>query len=113
VTVPVQLHDNDVIGIPGNQSGTGTVLFGNFPNPFGSSTTIRYSLGVTEQVRMEIFDLHGRQITTLVDTRQQPGEYRVHWDGKDGGGRLLPGGVYECRLTAGGFSSCLKLIIIR
>jgi hypothetical protein len=113
ITVPVTLHVNDATAIPDGQAGSATVLFNNYPNPFSSSTTIRYSLDSPGQVRLDIYDLGGRSMTTLVDNYQRPGEYRMAWNGRDRGGRLLPGGIYECRLTAGNYNGCLKIIIIR
>jgi hypothetical protein len=113
VTLPVALHVNEVTGIPGTKPEPGTSLLANYPNPFSSSTIIRYSLGDPGQARMDIFDLGGRNMSTLVNTYQKAGEYRITWNGRDAGGRLLPGGIYECRLTAGNYSGCLKIIIIR
>ena len=76
-------------------------------------TTIRFTLDEQGPVNIEIFDLGGRLLATPVNGNRQRGEHKVTWDGRDASGRPLPGGIYECRLTAGSYSGCLKLIIIR
>ncbi len=113
ITIPVTLHVNEVIGIPGNQGMTGHGLLGNYPNPFGLSTTVRYMLNDPGPVKIDILDLNGKLLVTLVSENQSPGEYNTVWNGRDASGRLLPGGVYECRLSTGNETYCRKLIIIR
>ncbi len=76
----------------------------NYPNPFNPSTTIRFYLPRTSRVRLEIFDILGRKIRTLVDGVRPAGEYRVTWDGTDGSARQLSGGVYFYRLIVNGSS---------
>ncbi len=71
-------------------------LHQNFPNPFNPATTIRYDLARTGRVTLEVFDLLGRRITTLVDGEQPVGTHAVTFDARD-----LASGVYLYRLTAG------------
>ncbi len=71
-------------------------LHQNFPNPFNPATTIRYDLARTGRVTLEVFDLLGRRITTLVDGEQTVGTHAVTFDARD-----LASGVYLYRLTAG------------
>jgi hypothetical protein len=92
----------------------------NNPNPFYSSTLISYTLpgirvqrpGVSGQnnipVRLEVYDITGRLVETLVDKGQEPGIYQVEWDGKD-----HSSGVYFYRLQAGDFISTKRLILLR
>jgi hypothetical protein len=81
----------------------------NFPNPFGGSTAIAYTIGAPTAVSLMIYDVTGRRVTTLVDSERLPGSYRVPWDGTDGGGRRVAGGVYFVRLQVGSWSSTSKL----
>ncbi len=86
------------------------------PNPFHENTAIRYQLsgaGKTIPVCLNIYDLTGRVIRTLVDERQDPGEYTVQWRGKDRDGRQVAGGVYFYRLTAGNLVSTKKMVLMR
>lgn len=68
------------------------------PNPLTGSTTITYSLPVGGRVTLEIYDIHGRRIAMLTDSRKAPGFHRVLWNGEDGAGTPAASGVYFCRL---------------
>ena len=87
----------------------------NYPNPFNPSTTIKYSLssqergGVRSQrVLLRVYDVLGREVTTLVDELKAPGHYQVTWDA-----RSAASGVYLYRLQTGSFSQTRKLILMR
>lgn len=88
----------------------------NYPNPFGesiasrhSTTTIRYTVaGLSSSIRLQVFDLLGREIATLVNETKQPGIYSATFDG-----RSLPSGVYLYRLTAEGRSFTRKMLLVR
>ncbi len=70
----------------------------NAPNPFNPSTLIPYRLDTDGSVRLEIYNLLGQSIRTLVDEVQAAGAYRVHWDARDGRGAAVAAGVYLVRL---------------
>jgi len=84
-----------------------------FPNPVVNRTMINYSIGNEEFVSLKIYDISGREISTLINTRQTAGNYRVEWDGRDNIGSLVSSGTYFYRLSAGGFSAGEKLTIVR
>jgi hypothetical protein len=88
-------------------------LFQNQPNPFKSSTTISYEMPAAGQVRLEIFDVSGRTVATLVDQAQPGGVYSVVWNGKDNSGRDLAGGVYFYRLSTGGRELTQKMMFLK
>jgi hypothetical protein len=76
----------------------------NYPNPFNPSTKIQYHLSATEHVVLRVFDGVGKEVATLVDARQAPGNYSVDWDASKisgGQGSGLASGVYFYRLEAG------------
>ena len=75
-------------------------LLQNYPNPFNPATTIRYDLPFESIVKLEIFDLMGRKVITLVDGKQAAGFRAVRWEGKSSFDRELSSGVYFYRLTA-------------
>ncbi|MFH1842576.1 MAG: FG-GAP-like repeat-containing protein [bacterium] len=82
-------------------AGGAALLKPNIPNPFNPRTTITYTAPHAGPVSLEIFDARGRRIRNLVDAWQQPGQYSVEWNGRDGGGRCVGSGVYCYRLVAG------------
>jgi hypothetical protein len=83
-------------------------LFNNFPNPFNSSTTMRFSLPKPCFVRLKVFSLLGHEIKTLVSEHKQAGEYQINWTAKG-----LPSGIYLYRLKAGEYVETRKMILQR
>ena len=79
----------------------------NFPNPFRDNTTISYTITFTGKILMEITDLYGKVVETLVDDIKQPGTYHISWTSD------IPAGYYNCRLTAEGQTKHTGLIKIR
>ena len=84
-------------------------LFQNYPNPFNLATRIHYSLPREDHVRILIYDLLGKKITTLIDERQQAGYYVITWDGRDNSGRLVSSGIYLYRLEAKCFTQVREM----
>ena len=85
----------------------------NFPNPFNPSTEIRYSLSHSGMVRMDVVNVLGQKVKTLVQLEQPIGHYQVTWDGTTDAGTAVSSGVYFYRLTTEGFSSVRRLVLIR
>lgn len=85
----------------------------NYPNPFNQTTRIRWRIAQATTVEIAIYSIHGRKTTTLFSGRQMPGYYQLQYDGTDEVGRLLPSGIYFCRLTAGLYQQVIKLSIVR
>ena len=85
----------------------------NYPNPFNSSTLIPYQLGEQTDVRLDLFNLLGQRVRTLIDQRQQPGLYRATWDGRDEQGRSLTSGLYIYRLQAGEYVEQRSMMLLR
>ena len=83
-------------------------LLQNFPNPFNPTTTIRYDIKAKGNVELKIFDLLGREITTLVNENQTPGTYEVVFDASS-----LPSGVYFYKLHAGDFVETRKMMLLK
>jgi|GEM_PF-2927092 len=75
-------------------------LYQNYPNPFNLSTSIRYSIAHSSDVKLEIFNMLGQRVKLLVHEFQQIGTYVVEWDGTDDGGNIVATGVYYYRLEA-------------
>lgn len=79
----------------------------NFPNPFFKDTTIRYRISKTDHVELKIYDLLGREITTLVNQSQEAGAYSVRFNAAE---HTIPNGICYCRLTVGSFSKTIKIV---
>jgi len=79
-----------------------------FPNPLSSSCTVLYQLEEASEVNLSVFDLSGRLVETLVDEFVPSGMYSEHFDSSE-----LCSGMYLIRLTAGGFSTSGRCVIVR
>jgi len=73
----------------------------NYPNPFNPTTTIRFALAQQGLVKLEIFNLLGQKVATLVNAIRPAGDYTLQWNGKDERGNSAISGVYLLRLEAG------------
>jgi len=104
VFVTVQLDTSvDERGMPEQYS-----LKQNFPNPFNPSTAIRYHLPTASRVRLEIFNIAGQKIDTVIDAMQTAGTKTIRYEA-----RRLRSGVYFYKLTAGDFVETKKMILMR
>jgi hypothetical protein len=83
-------------------------LFQNYPNPFNPSTTINYHIASFSRVSLKIYDNLGREIRTLLNTAQNPGKYKISFDGSN-----LPSGIYFLKFNAGNFSETQRMLLIR
>ena len=99
-------------GIHSSTSGE-FAFYQNYPNPFNPSTTIDYDVPVTGRVRIQVYDLRGRLVCTLVDQILVAGRYEAKWDGRDDGGHELPSGMYMSRLIAGGHEAFKRMTLMR
>jgi hypothetical protein len=88
----------------------------NFPNPFNPSTVISYTIPEQSEqiaVKLNVFNIRGQLLRTLVDEIQGPGIFTVEWDGVDNTGRKVASGVYFYRITAGNFVSMRKMVMLK
>ena len=85
----------------------------NYPNPFNPATAIGYTLPRRARVRIDLFDVNGKSIATLIDAAQDAGDHVTRWDGRDNEGHDVASGVYFCRLTAEELSASIKLVLLR
>ena len=86
------------------------ILEQNYPNPFSSGTEIRYEILAANHVRIKVFDMLGRELMTLVNRYQQPGNYSVPFNP---GELSAGGGIYYCAMTAGNDLKTMKMICIK
>ena len=92
---------------------TVTVLKGNYPNPFNPETTIFYSVKNDAKVSVEIYNLLGQKVKTLVNGSVKKGNHGLTWNGKDETGRNVSSGIYFYRMTTGKYTSTQKMILMK
>jgi len=88
-------------------------LHQNYPNPFNPSTVITYDLATDSNVRLDIFDIMGRNVKTLVNEKQIGGRHIVSWDANDQFGQAVSAGVYLTRLHTGNKVFTQKMILMK
>jgi hypothetical protein len=85
----------------------------NFPNPFNPTTTITYSLPTRTDVTINIYDLLGRKISTLLSGSEAAGEHEVVWNGYNYSGERVSSGIYFYRIKAGDFTDSKKMVLLK
>ncbi len=80
----------------------------NYPNPFNPKTNINYQQATSNWVTLRVFDMLGREVTTLVNEIQEPGEHTVEWNAES-----VSGGVYFYRLTTGAHSITKRMLLVK
>lgn len=90
-----------------------TRLLGAHPNPFNPRTVLSFELAAEGAVRLDIFDLQGRLVRTLVDAHLERGTHTRVWDGFDGRGGALPSGTYLAALRLLDYSETRKITLVR
>jgi len=91
----------------------GLELHDNYPNPFNASTTIQFTIVVTEAVTLKVYDVTGREITNLASDTYPPGTHSITWDGRNSTGLPVSSGIYFYRISAGEFSQVRKMLLIK
>ena len=89
-----------------------TTLTAVNPNPTPRGASIMWTLTEPENIALAVFDIRGVRVRTLGEGRWTAGEHRVEWDGRDGSGSKVEGGVYFVRLEAGKIRNTRKLIVL-
>jgi len=88
-------------------------LSANYPNPFNPETVIRFELPHSSLVRLQIYDLHGRLVRSLLTGTAAAGRHSIRWDGTDTSGHRVSSGVYLYRLQAGAFVQTRRMLLLR
>ncbi len=89
-------------------------LFQNFPNPFNPETTIKYNLAEGSDVHLQIYNILGQVVRTMVAERQSAGRYQVKWSGTDDRGMPVSSGIYFYQLATGGkFHDVKRLMLLK
>lgn len=85
-----------------------------YPNPFNPSTKIRFSIPKNEKVRLEVYDIKGKLVASLIDSEfMNAGTYESQWNGKNNRGESVASGVYLARITTGNYIHTIKMNLIK
>ncbi|MCK4330335.1 T9SS type A sorting domain-containing protein [candidate division WOR-3 bacterium] len=85
----------------------------NYPNPFVHTTKIKFGLPKDSYVNIEIYNLSGQGVATLMNERKEAGYYEINWNALDNKGIKVPPGIYFCRLETEDFCKTKKMILLR
>ena len=85
----------------------------NYPNPFNPTTTINYTLPQAQFVALDVFNINGQKVKTLVNDIMSAGEHQVEWDATNDAGSTVASGVYLYKLTAGDFTETKKMSFLK
>jgi hypothetical protein len=108
ITVALSEIANVTPGLP-----TEFKLYQNAPNPFNPSTGINYDLPKASHVKLDIYNVLGQNVTTLVDSYQEAGAQSVIWDGTDKYGSSVASGMYFYRIEADDFQATKKMMMLK
>ena len=88
-------------------------LMQNYPNPFNPSTTIKYDLPAEQNVRLEIYNILGERVKTLVNDTKKAGRYSITWNGKNDYGSRVASGVYIYTIRTKEFNRNMKMLMLK
>jgi hypothetical protein len=90
-----------------------TELLGNFPNPFNPETTIRFSLSETTIVQIDIYNIRGQKVRTLVNDEYPAGIHNILWKGTDNYGRNMASGIYFYRFSTPDITQIQRMLLMK
>jgi flagellar hook assembly protein FlgD len=88
-------------------------LYENYPNPFNPTTTISFNLPKNAPVNLEIFNLKGQKVRTLINSELKAGKHNIVWNGLDNNGKPVASGVYFYRLSNGEQILSRKMMLMK
>ena len=121
------LYDNGVESYPGNIRYidplvsendhpielTATILKGNYPNPFNPETTINFTLAKESKIRIDVYNIKGQKMITLVDEVKNSGEHNVVWKGTDSSGNQAASGIYLYQLRTEDYTAVKRMVLMK
>jgi flagellar hook assembly protein FlgD len=103
-----------VVSVPGGDVGPAGLRLGPArPNPARGAVSVAFELPAAGRARLELYDVRGRLVRTLVDGARAAGAQVARWDGRDAAGAPAPAGVYFLRLEAAGATRSGRIALLR
>ncbi|UCD64187.1 MAG: T9SS type A sorting domain-containing protein [Candidatus Zixiibacteriota bacterium] len=105
-----------VTDAPGSEQPTLPIQYSlkqNYPNPFNPTTTIKFTLPRRSDVKIDIFNILGQRVVTILDETRPAGQHSVVWDGTDENNRPVSTGLYFYRIEAGDYVSSKKMLLLK
>jgi flagellar hook assembly protein FlgD len=90
-----------------------TIISSNYPNPFNPETTISFTIPESEIVTLDVYNVRGQLIKSLLNSHHNPGTHSVMWKGNDTDNRAVPSGVYFYKLQAGSYTETKKMVLLK
>ena len=85
----------------------------NYPNPFNGQTNIEFQISSLSNVKIQIFNILGQKIKTLLDEEKSPGYYTIIWDSKNDFGDSMNSGIYFIKFNSGKFTETKKMTLLK
>ena len=104
----IKLSDINLVAYSGSELPKKFTLYGNYPNPFNPTTTIRYDLSNSADVTVEVFNMLGQRVTTLVNEYQNAGRYEVRFNASN-----LASGIYTVQVRSSSFAKSHKMMLVK
>jgi|GEM_PF-2770313 len=109
--------DPEGLSLAGGSIPTAFNIWQNYPNPFNPSTQVRFDIpgvaGETVNAIVNIYNSRGKLARRLIEDSLQPGQYRIHWDGRNDDGVSLPSGIYLLYIKAGSHAETIKMVLTK
>lgn len=105
--------DASPVSVDDQMSGVPISNLSNYPNPFRDNTAIRFGIKEAAPVQVDIYNLKGQHLRSLLDEGKSAGDYELLWDSKDDQGQSVAAGIYFYKIQAGTFSSRKKMILLK
>jgi len=90
-----------------------TKLKANYPNPFNPTTSISFDVDAPSAVNIDVYNIKGQKVKTLVDRFYEIGSHTVQWNGTDETGHPVSSGIYFYKMTAGGYTATQKMLLLK
>ncbi len=104
-TITVSTDETDILVPP--------FLVSAYPNPFNPETTIFYSIPQKGEIEIDVFNIKGQKVRTLINEQQEAGQHSVVWNGRDVANKACSSGIYFYRLKNGSYSKTRKMILLK
>lgn len=103
----------DVSSSPDDQIPAVTAIYQNVPNPFNPNTIIRFDLSKESKVQLEIYNIKGQKVKTLVNSRLEAGTHTYNWNGVDSNSRSVASGIYFYRFKSDELDRVYKMVVLK